>query len=275
MKTKVVAEIGINHNGDINIAKDLIDVAVDAGCDVAKFQKRTVSEVYSVEELARPRESPFGKTNGDLKHGLEFDLSQYSEINRHCILKGIEWTASPWDVESVAFLDSFGVPYMKVASACITDMKLLRAINKTNRDVMISTGMSTEEQIQAAVDVFEHDRISLLACTSTYPCELDELNLERINTLKELYPRLKIGYSNHYPGPWPSLCAVAMGAEILEVHITLSRSMWGSDQASSLEPTALKKLCREIRDFEIAKGSGDIGILESEKPILEKLRRFK
>ena len=275
MKSKVliVAEIGINHQGSVEKAKKLIDVAIDAGCDFVKFQKRTVNEVYSEEELARPRESPFGNTNGDLKYGLEFSWQEYREIDRHCVNNDIEWTASPWDVDSVWFLDGFGVPYIKVASACITDMKLLKAINNTGRPVVISTGMSSEKQIEDALSIFTHDRITILACVSTYPTNIWEVNLARIDTLKNLYPRLKIGFSNHSPGIWSSLCAVAMGAEMLEIHITLDRSSWGSDQAASIEPHGLKKLVSEIRDFEEALGDGSIEMLESERPIMEKLRR--
>lgn len=270
----VVAELGINHNGSVELACDLIRAAREAGADAVKFQKRTVDVVYTAEELARPRENPFGATNGDLKRGLEFGQDEYEQIDDWCFFNDIHWFASPWDVGSVEFLQKFDVPWYKVASACLTDIDLLRAINKTGKPVIVSTGMSNLEQVDVAV--FELFAISgLLVCTSTYPAKVEELNLARIHTLMELYPELRIGYSGHEVGIWTTLCAVAMGAEIVERHLTLDRSMWGSDQAASLEPKAFKKLVEEIRTFERAFGDGEFRVLESEKPILEKLRRFK
>ena len=270
----VVAELGINHNGSVELACDLIRAAREAGADAVKFQKRTVDVVYTAEELARPRENPFGATNGDLKRGLEFGQDEYEQIDDWCFFNDIHWFASPWDVGSVEFLQKFDVPWYKVASACLTDIDLLRAINKTGKPVIVSTGMSNLEQVDVAV--FELFAISgLLVCTSTYPAKVEELNLARIHTLMELYPELRIGYSGHEVGIWTTLCAVAMGAEIVERHLTLDRSMWGSDQAASLEPKAFKKLVEEIRTFEQAFGDGELRVLDSERPILEKLRRFK
>lgn len=272
----VVAEIGINHNGSLEIAKKLIDAAKAAGADAVKFQKRTVDAVYSPEELARPRESPFGKTNGDLKRGLEFSREDYEKIHAHCEQAKIIWFASPWDVDSALFLDRyFDRPIHKIASACITDRNLLAAIRSFNKLVIISTGMSDGFQISDAVGFFGRTPMAVLACTSTYPASIVELNLARINKLKRMFPNHTIGYSGHEVGIWSTLCAVAMGAKVVERHLTLDRSMWGSDQAASLEPQAFGKLITEIRDFERAYGTEILECLESERPILEKLRRVK
>ena len=275
--TYVIAEIGINHNGSIDTAKRLIDAAVDCGVDAVKFQKRTIEVVYTESELAKPRESPFGTTNGDLKRGLEFGINEYSEIDDYCHEK-IMWFASPWDCSSVDFLENFDIPSYKVASACITDLNLLQRIKQTEKPVIVSTGMSTEEQIGTALEVLrpegDLEDIALLSCTSTYPAKLEELNLNKINALRETFGTV-VGYSGHEVGLWTTLCAVAMGAAIVERHITLDRSMWGSDQSASIEPGGFKKLVTEIRDFEKAKGDGLVRILASELPMIEKLRRFK
>ena len=271
----IICEIGINHNGSVDIAKKLIDAAVLAGADAVKFQKRTVEAVYSPEELDKPRESPWGTTNGDQKHGLEFDTSQYTAIDLYCRSKNILWFASPWDAESVDFLENFCVPCYKVPSACITDIDLLEAIHYTREPVILSTGMSSKEQLKSAKEVFKDRELAWLSCTSTYPCKLEDLNLLKIGALRNLFPDDPIGYSGHEVGLWSTLCAVALGACIVERHITLDRSMYGSDQSASVEPGGIMKLVREIRDFEKAKGHGRIEILNSEMPILEKLRRFK
>ena len=272
----VIAEIGICHNGSLDLAKQLIDVAVDAGADAVKFQKRTISIIYTHEELVRPRESLFGSTNGDLKRGLEFDRGQYAEIDRYCSAKGIAWFASPWDVSSVAFLEQFNVPAYKVASACITDQVLLQTIQRTGKPVILSTGMSTVDELDAAYGLCSATQPpAMLCCTSTYPAAIDDLHLERIHTLEYRYRDSVIGYSSHSVSPWFALNAVAMGAKIIEAHLTLDRSMWGSDQAASLEPQAFKKLVTEIRDFERARGSGELGLLPCEKAVREKLRRVK
>lgn len=273
--TFVIAELGINHNGSVDLAKQLIDVAILAGAQAVKFQKRTVEVVYSAAELAKPRASPFGETNGDLKRGLEFGVEQYAEIDRYCREKKILWFASPWDVGSVDFLEAFDPPCYKVASASVTDLELLRRIAKTDKPVIVSTGMSTMDQVHQAVFHIAANPYALLACTSTYPCKLEDLNLLRIHTLRREFTDAAIGYSDHSPGLWSSLSAVAMGAAIIERHLTLDRSMFGSDQSASVEPAGFMKLVREIRDFEKAKGHGRIEILNSEMPILEKLRRFK
>jgi N-acetylneuraminate synthase len=270
----IVAELGINHNGSLETAKQLIDAAVDAGANAVKFQKRTVDVVYTAEELARPRESPFGKTNGDLKRGLEFGRNDYTEFDKYCRAKKITWFASPWDIESVECLDWLQVPFHKVASACVTDFELLKAIVATNKPVVMSTGMSTPWEIRQALDRLNNRIVALLVTTSTYPSELKDLRLNRILATKKEFRR-DVGWSHHAVSPWPALCAAVMGAKIIECHLTLDRSMWGSDQAASLEPAAFKKLVQEIRDFEIARGDGIIGMIESERPVLEKLRRFK
>lgn len=274
--TYIVGEIGINHSGSVEIAKQLIDVAVVAGADAVKFQKRTVEIVYTKEELAKPRESPFGSTNGDLKRGLEFNLAQYAEIDDYCHEKKIDWFASPWDVASVDFLENFDIPVYKVASACITDHDLLERIAQTGKPAILSTGMSTERQIENAIHSLSgrNQDIALMVCTATYPAKIEELNLSRIGEFQRKWTR-PVGYSGHEAGLWTTLAAVAMGATLVERHITLDRASWGSDQAASIEPSGFIKLVREIRDFEKARGDGKIGILPSEEPILAKLRRYK
>ena len=279
----VTAEIGINHNGSVEIAKNLIDSAQTASCDAVKFQKRTIDVVYSKEELDKPRESPWGTTNRQQKEGLEFGLNEYLEIDCYCRHeKNIIWFASAWDIESAEFLDSFDISVWKVASACVTDLEVLTymASCKSGKPVIISTGMSTLEEVQRAVKVFQvagydNSDIALLSCVSTYPTPINELNLLKIVTLQKLFPDHPIGYSGHEVGLWTTLAAVAMGACIVERHLTLDRSSYGSDQAASLEPKAFAKLVEEIRDLERAKGDGKIDIIKSEMPIREKLRRFK
>lgn len=269
----IVAEIGINHNGNLELAKQLIDAGVDAGCNVVKFQKRTVSVVYSAEELARPRESPFGSTNGELKRGLEFEYEDYVEIDRYCKEKGIMWTASCWDERSVDFIDQFRTPFYKIASACLTDDNLLRYHRSKGRPIVLSTGMSTIAQIRHAVETLGGtDNLILTHCTSTYPSTLEELNLHVIGKLKAEF-NCPIGYSGHEVGLQTTLAAVSLGACLVERHITLDRAMWGSDQAASVEPQGFKRLVRDIRAIEVALGDGIKKVYESEKPILAKLRR--
>lgn len=268
----VIAEIGINHNGDLDLAKQLIDAAVDAGCDAVKFQKRTIEVVYSAEELARPRENPFGETNGDLKRHLEFGKQQYAQIDEHCRSRGIMWFASPWDEASVDFLEDFAVPCHKVASASLTDDNLLRHMRGTGKPIILSTGMSTLEQIDHAVEVLGKDNLILLHATSTYPAKYEELNLRVIPALADRFG-IPVGYSGHEPGIAPSLAAVAMGACVVERHLTLDRTMWGTDQSASIEPTDLSDLVRDIRFVETAFGDGEKRLLDSEVPIMEKLRR--
>lgn len=272
--TFIVAEIGINHNGSLENAKKLIDVAVAAGCDAVKFQKRTIEVVYTPEELARPRESVFGNTNGDLKRGLEFGEKEYAEIDQYCKEKGILWFASPWDEGSVDFLAKFNVPCYKIASASLTDDSLLRHIRSKGKPVILSTGMSTVEQIRHAVEVLGQDDLILLHCTSTYPAADEELNLSVIPWLREQFS-CPIGYSGHEAGVYSSLVAVVLGACVVERHITLDRAMWGSDQAASLEPQGLERLVRDIRRLPVWLGDGKKRVFESELPILQKLRRVK
>jgi len=270
----ITAEIGINHNGDINIAKKLIDMAISAGCDAVKFQKRTIELVYTKEELIRPRENPFGPTNGDLKRGLEFDEKEYEEIDRYCKGKGIMWYASPWDVKSVDFLEKFDVPCYKIASPCLTDDELLKYIKSKGKPIILSTGMSTVEEIKHAVNVLGEQDLILLQCTATYPSKGEELNLKVIPWLKENF-NCPIGYSGHEVGVYSSIGAVVLGACMVERHITLDRAMWGSDQAASLEPNGLNRMVRDIRLVPIWFGDGKKRVFESEKPILQKLRKVK
>jgi N-acetylneuraminate synthase len=268
----VVAEIGINHNGDLRIAKALIDVAAAAGCSAVKFQKRTVDVVYTAAELARIRESPFGTTNGELKRALEFGRDQYREIDAHCKSKGIVWFASPWDEASVDFLEEFAVPCHKIASASLTDDHLLRHVRACNKPVILSTGMSTLAQIDHAVEVLGRDDLIILHATSTYPASYDELNLRVIPVLAQRF-RVPVGYSGHETGIASSVAAVALGASMVERHLTLDRAMWGSDQAASLEPNGMSRLLRDIRLVETAFGDGQKRVLDREVPIMEKLRR--
>jgi N-acetylneuraminate synthase len=268
----VVAEIGINHNGDVGIAKQLIDVAVSAGCSAVKFQKRTVDVVYTAEELARVRESPFGETNGDLKRALEFDEAAYREIARHCREKNILWFASCWDEASVDFIEAFDPPCYKIASASLTDDALLAHTRAQGRPVILATGMSTLEQIDHAVEILGTDRLVILHACSTYPAHYDELNLRVIGEFAERYP-VPIGYSGHETGIPSSVAAVVIGASMVERHLTLDRSMWGSDQAASLEPNGIHRLVRDIRLVETAMGDGVKRVLDRELPIMEKLRR--
>lgn len=271
----MIAEIGINHNGNIEIAKKLIDEAVDSGFDAVKFQKRTVDLVYTPEELAMPRESYFGKTNGDLKRGLEFGFVDYREISEYCKEKSIIWFASPWDIKSVDFLEDFDVPAHKVASACLTDLKLLERIAKTNKPVFMSTGMSTIDQVKRAVKIFDPTKLVLMHAVSVYPARLDQLNLSWIKNLQDHFPDLLIGYSGHEVGLLPSIVAVAKySAVCVERHVTLDRSIWGTDQSASIEPQGMKKLVKSIRVLTEVVGNGEKRVLEEELPIQKKLRRY-
>jgi N-acetylneuraminate synthase len=268
----VIAEIGINHNGDLETAKALIDAALDAGCDAVKFQKRTVEVVYTPEELAKPRDNPFGPTNGDLKRGLEFGQKQYEEIDSYCHEKGILWCASCWDEGAVDFIAQFGPPCYKIASASLTDDNLLRHHRQYGRPIILSTGMSTLEQIDHAVDVLGQDNLILLHTTSTYPSRVEELNLATIPTLRDRYG-VPVGYSGHEVGLAPSVAAAALGACVIERHITLDRAMWGSDQAASVEPGGFARLVKDVRAVERALGDGVKRVWDSEVPIRQKLRR--
>ena len=270
--TFIVGEIGINHNGSLELAKRLIDAAVASGCDAVKFQKRTVEVVYTPGELARPRESPFGNTNGELKRGLEFGSDAYAEIDRHCRSRGILWFASCWDRQSVEFIETFDVPCYKIASACLTDDELLVHHRSKGRSILLSTGMSTPAQIDHAVDVLGGDGLVLLHCTSAYPARVDELNLKVIPALIDRY-RVPVGYSGHEVGLYTTVAAVALGACVVERHITLDRSLWGSDHAASIEPVGMTRLVKDIRAVETALGDGIKRVYDSELPVRDKLRR--
>jgi len=268
----IIAEIGINHNGDVDIAKKLIDLASFAGCNAVKFQKRTIDVVYKPEELAAPRESPFGKTNGDLKYGLEFELEEYQEIDRYCREKNMTWFASCWDEGAVDFIAQFDVPCYKIASASLTDDKLLQHTKAKGRPIILSTGMSTLEQIDHAVEILGKKDLIILHSTSTYPAEYVELNLKVIPFMQKRYG-LPVGYSGHETGLPSSVAAVAIGACVIERHITLERAMWGSDQAASLGSSGVIRVVRDIRLAEMSMGDGVKRVFERELPIIKKLRR--
>lgn len=272
----VVGEIGINHNGDLGNAFALIDAAAEAGCDAVKFQKRTPEICTPRDQWDIERDTPWGRmTYIDYRHKVEFGEDEYRAIDDHCAKRGIDWFASPWDTEAVAFLEKFDVPAHKVASASLTDDELLRALRATGRTVVLSTGMSTPQQIRHAVEVLGSANILLCHATSTYPAKAEELNLRVINTLREEYPNVPIGYSGHETGLQTTLAAVALGATFVERHITLDRAMWGSDQAASVEPGGLTRLVRDIRTIETALGDGVKRVYESELGPMKKLRRVR
>jgi N-acetylneuraminate synthase len=269
----IVAEIGINHNGDIDLAKRLISVAIAAGCDAVKFQKRTVDVVYTAEELAKPRENPFGPTNGDLKWGLEFDEEDYAEIDAFCRSAKISWFVSAWDEGSVDFIASnFNVPCFKIASASLTDDHLLKHTRAQGKPIILSTGMSTYAEIDHAINILGKEDLIVMHATSTYPANYDELNLRAIPAIRERYGTL-VGYSGHETGIPTSVAASVLGASMVERHITLDRAMWGSDQAASLEPNGITRLVRDIRLCEQSLGDGVKRVYEREVPIIKKLRR--
>lgn len=269
----MIAEIGINHNGDIEIAKKLIDAAADAGCHAVKFQKRTVDVVYSKEDLERPRENPFGPTNGHLKKALEFGKEHYDQIHEHSKNREILWSASPWDEQSVDFLEQYNPPFYKIASASATDKDLLLYIKSKRRPIVVSTGMMDEDIMDRVVKTLGEDDLVIMHCVSTYPAKDNELHLQNIPRLIEKYPEALIGYSGHEVGVYSTLVAAALGACVIERHITLDRAMWGSDQAASLEVVGLNKLMKELRELRRYLGEDRKFILESERPIMAKLRR--
>ena len=270
----VVGEIGINHCGCVDTACSLIEVASNAGAEAVKFQKRTVDVVYSSEELLRPRESLYGTTNGDLKRGLELGAEQYRDIDEWTKYHGLQWFASCWDCGSVDFVEQFNPPCYKIASASVTDLELIGYTASTGKPILLSTGMSRLDQIDAAVDLITSrgNPLVVLHCVSTYPSENWHLNLRCIPMLRERYA-VPIGYSGHEHGIATSVAAVAMGACIVERHITLDRAMWGSDQAASLEPAGFTRLVRDIRAVEAAMGSGQKSVLPEEEAISAKLRK--
>jgi len=274
---KIVAEIGINHNGSVEIAKNLILVAKAAGCDYIKFQTRNIDLVYSKEELDKPRESPWGDTNRAQKQGLEFSLKQYKEIDKFCKTQKIVWFSSPWDIESVKLLSNFELPYLKIASASLTDRPLLRDMKAINIPLILSTGMSTRDEITKAVDYLGDNCEYLLACCSSYPCKPEETKINMIKALKNCFQNHKIGYSNHSPGLTFCIAAAALGAEMLELHITLDRSMYGSDQSSSIEPHGLMRLVKHVRDIEksMCDSFNNFWVVhESEQNVKKKLRKL-
>lgn len=268
------AEIGINHNGDLEIAKKLIGVAMEAGCDAVKFQKRTIEKVYSKAVLDTPRESPWGKTTREQKLGLEFGKAEYDTIDKYCKEKNIEWYASSWDIDSQLFLQNYNLKHNKVASAMLTNHKLLEIIAKERKPTFISTGMSTMDEIKAAVRIFEkYDcQFSLQHSNSSYPMKEEEANLNCITTLQKEF-KCDVGYSGHETsGYLICVSAVILGAKSIERHITLDRSMYGSDQAASLEPMGLKRVVNDIRRIEAILGDGEKRVWPSEIPVMKKLR---
>ena len=269
----IIAEIGINHNGSLNICKKLIDIAKNSGCNAVKFQKRTLNKVYSKEQLLSTRESPWGNTFYDQKKGLEFGLKEYKQINAYCKKKKIHWFASAWDIESQKFLNKFNNKYNKIASAMIVDKKFLDFVAKQKKYTFISTGMSNMKIINDAVRIFKKRKcpFELMHCVSTYPLDDSTANLKVINTLKKKF-KCKVGYSGHESGLAISVAAAAMDISSLERHITLDRSMYGSDQSASIEPNGLKSLVDSVRKIEIALGNGKKVFLNEEKIMAKKLR---
>lgn len=270
----ITAEIGINHNGSVELAKKLIDIACVAGCDAVKFQKRTVDVVYSKEELARPRQSVFGETNGDLKRGLEFGYDEYKEIDAFCKVKNILWYASCWDEQSVDFIEQFDVPCYKIAAASLTDDNLLKYVKSKGKPIFLSTGMSSMGQIRHAVEILGQDNLIIYQCTSTYPSEENEINLKVIESFKKEFD-CPIGYSGHERGLLPSIVSVVYGANAVERHITNDRTNWGSDQAASLELDGIHRIVRDIRKIPNITGDGIKRVYDSELPIIKKLRRVQ
>ncbi len=273
MSIFVIAEIGINHNGSLDICKKLINIAKVAGCDAVKFQKRTLNKVYSKEQLLSYRESPWGKTFYDQKKGLEFGLKEYKSIDAYCKKKKIYWFASAWDIESQKFLNKFKTKFNKIASAMIVDKKFLDFVAKQKKHTFISTGMSNMKIIHDAVKIFKKRKcpFELMHCVSTYPLKDETANLKFINTLKKKF-KCKVGYSGHESGLAISIAASAFGLTSLERHITLDRSMYGSDQSASIEPNGLKSLVDSVRKVEKALGNGKKVFLPEEKEMAKKLR---
>jgi N-acetylneuraminate synthase len=271
----IVGEIGINHNGDIETVKKLVDVAAEAGLNAVKFQKRTPELCVPRDQWDIERGTPWGVMKYiDYRHKVEFDEAEYQEISDYCKSKGVDWFASPWDEEAVDFLEDFDVPCYKIASASVTDIPLLEKINDTKRPVILSTGMSTMDEIKQAVNVFDPDNLIVCHSTSAYPCDPSELNLNMIGTLKKEFD-FPIGYSGHEVGLQTTVAAAVLGATLIERHITLSRAMWGSDQAASIEPAGVKRLVRDIRLIERSLGDGVKKVYDSEFGMISKLRRVK
>jgi N-acetylneuraminate synthase len=270
----IIAEIGINHNGDLGIAKQMIDAAVHAGADAVKFQKRTPEIATPPDQQTQMRETPWGYiTYLEYRHKVEFNEEQYCEIEKYCKQKGITWLVSVWDQPSVDFMEKFDTPAYKIPSASLTDYSLIRKARTTGKPLILSTGMSTMEQIHQGVKTAGEKDLILMHCTSTYPCEPEELNLKMVETLRREFPNIPIGYSGHEVGLVPSAVAVALGACMVERHMTLDRAMWGTDQAASVEPGGFERLIKYIRVSEAALGDGVKKVYASEQSSLKKLRR--
>ncbi len=272
----IIAEIGINHNGSMELAKKLIDGAVFAGCDAVKFQKRTPELCVPKNQWNVERDTLWGRiTYIEYRHKVEFTENDYTEIDRYCKEKGIDWFASPWDEEALDFLEQFNPVVYKLASASLTDNDLLKKMKATGKPIMLSTGMSTMEEVENAVKLLGTENLLIAQSTSTYPCKVNELNLNVIRTYKEKFPGVPIGYSGHETGLAPTLAAIAVGASFVERHITLDRAMWGTDQAASVEIGGMFRLVKDIRDIEKALGDGIKKVYESEQGNIKKLRRAK
>ncbi len=270
----IIAEIGINHNGDLSIARQMIDAAVHAGVDAVKFQKRTPEIATPPEQRGQMRETPWGYISYlDYRYKVEFGEEQYREIDRYCKEKGIAWMVSVWDQDSVDFMEQFDTPAYKIPSASLTDFDLIRKARATGKPLILSSGMSTMEQIHQGVKIAGEQDLLLMHCTSTYPCEPEELNLRMIETLRREFPDIPIGYSGHEVGLVPTAVAVALGACMVERHLTLDRAMWGSDQAASVEPWGFETLVKYIRVTERSIGDGVKKVYASEQPSLKRLRR--
>jgi N-acetylneuraminate synthase len=270
----VIAEIGINHNGDLDIARQIVDAAVHAGVDAVKFQKRTPEIATPPDQQKQMRDTPWGYiTYLEYRHKVEFTAEQYHEIDLFCRERGVPWLVSVWDEPSVDFMENFDTPAYKIPSACLTDHKLLKYVRRTGRPMIISTGMSTMEQIRKAVKVIGEQDLVIMHCTSTYPCEPEQLNLRMIETLRREFPDNPIGYSGHEVGLVPSAIAVSLGACMVERHMTLDRAMWGSDQAASVEPGGFERLVKYIRVAEASVGDGVKQVYDSEMASMKRLRR--
>ena len=268
-----IAEIGINHNGDIDTATKLIDIAAEVGCDAVKFQKRTIDKVYTEDYLSGERESPWGTTQREQKEGLEFGESEYDFIDQYCKQKGIAWSASAWDVDSQKFLQNYDLPFNKIASAMLTHIPLLEEVASEKKHTFISTGMSTDDDIKTATEIFEKNECSytLMHCVSTYPCEDQDCNVLGLATLRQKY-KCDVGYSGHESGLFPTILAATLGASVVERHITLDKNMYGSDQSASLEPEELARLIGILSVIPPIMGTGEKTFSDAEKAVAEKLR---
>mgnify|MGYP001395144377 FL=1 len=274
----IIAEIGINHNGDLSIAKKLIDIAKVAGCDVVKFQKRNPDVCVPEHQKSVMRDTPWGRmTYLEYKYKVEFEKKEYDEIDAYCKNVGIKWTASPWDLDSLDFLNQYdSLPFIKIPSALLTDLELIKKTTQTGKKIIISTGMSTLDEVDAAVNTIKETNanasFAVLHCNSTYPAPNNELNLNCIQTLKNRY-NCQVGYSGHEFGLTTTIASVCLGATIIERHITIDRTMWGTDQMCSVEPQGLIKLVRGVKELQAALGDGKKVVTETEKPIRDKLRK--